>query len=210
MAFGDGTCFKCGAPTVNGTPCQADVEREGDLCAGHKWQVIGRRNSKGQIAVKHGRYSKHLRRDIADRVQELMADTSGTRDEEALIRWMIGEYLDAFANDEISRDQLFVNVNGALENLRRAFETREKIALENKRLITPEQFVTLVALLGDIIQKRVSDRRERQLVAMDFAGVLQGQTQRLGDIPGGKPRDYIEMGENVDIGDILENALQAG
>jgi hypothetical protein len=199
----DGWEFTCGAPTKAGTPCEAKVKNEGDLCANHKWQgKVGRK--PGELV--HGRYSRHLPRDIAERVQELMQDTAGTRDEEALVRWMIGEYLEAFESGEINRDQLFVNVNGAMENLRRAYETREKIALENKRLITPEQFVTLVALLGDIIQKRVSDRRERQLVAMDFAGVLQGQYQTLA-IPGGKPRQYIEMSEDVDIGDIIENAL---
>lgn len=119
--------FRCGVLTAAGTPCQAVVSREGGKCKQHQIRT-----------VRTGRYSKYLRRDIAQRVKELAEDVIDTEEEEALVRWMLTEFLQAYENNEISREQIYTNLLAGLETLRRAYETREKLELAKKRIITPE------------------------------------------------------------------------
>lgn len=154
--------------------------------------------------IKSGRYSNRLPRDIAERVQQLLEATQDTREEEALVRWMISEFLDAFTNGEITKDQFYTNLLAGMESLSRAYERREKLALAKSRVITPEEFVRLVALLGDIVQRRVSNMRERQLVAADFASLIQGHTQRL---RSQSDYDFRGIPETTEPSEIIENAI---
>jgi len=155
------------------------------------------------IRIKSGRYSKFLRTDIAKCVQEFAEKASDTLEEEALVRWMIGEFLKAYTDGEIGKQELYTNILAGVETLRRAWETRQKMALAKQRVILPEQFIRLVAVLGDIVQKRVSDPRERQLVAADFASLLRGQRSIVmePDYP------HPTISEDATVKELIESAV---
>ncbi len=195
--------YRCGAPTEDGTPCQNEVSREGALCLEHR---ISKRRVDYTTSGRYSRVLKRNRPDIARRVQELAEQTADTREEEALVRWMIAEYVEAFAKSDITQDQLYANLLAGMESLSRAYERREKVALSKQRVITPEDFIQLVALLGDIVQRRVSDLREKQLVAADFARVIQGHFSSLDRFPD---KEFPSIPADAEPMEIIANALTA-
>ena len=185
--------YRCGAITADGTPCERPVSHAGGHCPRH-------------TPLVNGRYSKHLPRDIADRLKDLAERTKDTRDEEALVQWMLQEYLDAYAEGAISRDQLYTNLLAGVETLSRAVERREKVALARERAISPQELVTIITTLGDIVQRRVSNMRERQLVAKDFANLIQGRIRGLQD-----RADYqYQIDPDMTPEEIVAHALTAG
>jgi len=119
---------------------------------------------------------------------------------------MLQEYLDAYTEGAISRDQLYTNLLAGVETLSRAVERREKVALARERAISPQELVTIITTLGDIVQRRVSNVRERQLVAKDFANLIQGRIRGLQD-----RADYqYQIDPDVTPEEIVAHALTAG
>ncbi len=183
--------YLCGAVTADGTPCEKQVSRPGGRCPQHQ-------------PITSGAYTKHLPDDISDRVRELLEMTRDTRDEEALVRWMLQEYLDAYAAGTIGREQLYTALLAGVETLSRATERREKVALAKDRAITPQELIAIIALLGDIVQRRVSNLRERQLVAADFAALIQGHLETIRRFPG---YPYKSIPADAEPTEIVANAL---
>ena len=125
--------------------------------------------------VHSGRYGKYLPKDVAEKVNEFVHDTLDIRQEEALVQWVIGEFLVAYQNESISLKDLHLNLLPAVETLRRCFDTRTRIAIDTANVITADQLIMVVTTIASFIDKFCSVERERQLIAHAVQDFLEGK-----------------------------------
>jgi hypothetical protein len=135
-----------------------------------------------------GRYSKYLPDDIAEDIAKYADIVDDTSAEEAMVRWMLEEFVGKYTRDEYSLEQLYTSFLVGLKTISEAIAKRLESKYKKDRLITPEQLVIIFRLIGDVLDKRISDPRERQLAAMDIAALVRGQSHLIYDKEYGHPQ----------------------
>jgi hypothetical protein len=143
-------------------------------------------------AITSGRYTKKLRLDLGQQVEEFAQASSDTLEEEAILRWIMAEFVQGYSEDQISLDQLYTNLLVGVETLSKAIQRRLDIQYRKERLVTPEQLMIIFRLIGSILDSRISNRQECLAAANDIAALIQGHAKILEQHQYEHPQ--IEMG----------------
>jgi hypothetical protein len=121
----------------------------------------------------------NLPRDIVERIETIAEDCDDTVELEAKARWQLEEYLTEFVEGRISREGFFTAHLAGMEAISRAVQRRLELRYHKDRVMTPENLVAIFSAVGDRINVRVSNPRERQLLAADIAALIKGQVSVL-------------------------------